>query len=116
VVDRLLGKPVRAAAAPADLDHHERGRRARVDRHEIQLVATDVDVPGEDRPTGLDQPTGNERFCGIARDLRRGSSPIGRLSGHEAIMGARDGLPIIAASTCDRPRISVPVSSRRAPG
>ena len=108
MVDRLLGKPVRAAAAPADLDHHERGRRARVDRHEIELVAADMDVPGENRPTGVDQPTGNERFRGIARDLRRGSGPIERLSGHRRIFAAVDWLAVNTGSTRARSWISRP--------
>ena len=49
-------------------------RRARVDRHEVELVATDVDVPGEDRPAG-----GASRARRAARRiaglLRRGACP-----------------------------------------
>ena len=106
VIDRLLGEAERATASPADLDDDERGRRARVDRHEIELVATDMDVPGENRPTGVDQPTGNERFRGIARDLRRGSGPIERLSGHRRIFAAVDWLAVNTGSTPARSWIS----------
>ena len=62
----------RRPAAPADLDDHERRGRTRVDRHEIELVATDMDVPGQDRSS---RPRPDERatsvFGGITRLLGR---------------------------------------------
>jgi hypothetical protein len=98
-VDRLLSQPERPTSSPADLDDDERHGRARVDRYEIDLVATDMDVPGEDRPASRDQPTGNQRLGGITRLLRRGSGPIVRLDGHEAILADRAHLAIDCRST-----------------
>ena len=71
VVDGLLGQPELAAGAPADLDDDERRRRTRVDRHEVELVATDMDVPGQDGPASLREPVGDERLGGITRLLGR---------------------------------------------
>lgn len=78
VIDRLLGKPEAARAPPADLDDDERGRWTRVDRHEIELMAADMDVPGQDGPTSLDQPVQDQRFGGITRQLGRGPGRVGR--------------------------------------
>jgi DNA-binding PadR family transcriptional regulator len=71
VIDRLLWQAEPASGAPADLDDHERGRRTRVDRHEIELVATDMDVPGQDGPTGFREARGDEALGGITRLLCR---------------------------------------------
>ena len=49
-------------------------RRTRVDRHEIELVATDMDVPGQDGPARLDQPVSDQRLGGVTRQLRRRAS------------------------------------------
>jgi hypothetical protein len=65
MVECLLGEPEVTAAPPADLDDDEGRRRARVDRHEIELVATDMDVPGQDGPTGLEQSDEDQRFGGV---------------------------------------------------
>ena len=73
VVERLFREAEIASAPPADLDHDERRRRTRVDRHEVELVATDMDVPGEDGPARLGQPRTDESLRGVARDLRRRS-------------------------------------------
>jgi hypothetical protein len=56
VVDRLLGKAERALGSPPDLDHDERRGWTRIDRHQVDLVPTDVDVPCQDRPAGRGQP------------------------------------------------------------
>ena len=74
VIDRLLGQTERPVGAPADLDHHERGGRTRVDRHEVELVTTDMDVPGQDEPASLRESVRDERLGGITRLLRRRSS------------------------------------------
>jgi hypothetical protein len=50
MVHGLLGQAERPAGPPADLHDDERARRARVDRHEVKLVATDMDVPGQHDP------------------------------------------------------------------
>ena len=69
VVDRFFGKAECAADPPADFDDHERSRRARVDRHEVKLVTTDMDVPGQDGPAGVDESGGDQRFGGVTRLL-----------------------------------------------
>ena len=76
-VDGLLREAERARAPQPDLDDHElrRRRRARVDRHEIELVATDMDVPGEDRPALLREPFRHEGFGVVAEPLRRRPGP-----------------------------------------
>ena len=71
MIDRLLGQPEVAASSPADFDDHERRRRTRVDRHEVELVTTDMDVPGQDGPTGIREPDGDQRLGGITRLLGR---------------------------------------------
>ena len=75
--------------APADLDDHERRRRARVDRHEVELVATDMDVPGEDGPAGFAQPRADESLGGVTRELRRRSRPSGGLAVHRRMRASR---------------------------
>ena len=76
-VDGLLREAERPRAPQPDLDDHElrRRRRARVDRHEIELVATDMDVPGQDRPTLLHEPFRHEGLGVVAEPLRRGAVP-----------------------------------------
>ena len=71
VVDGLLGQAEVAAGPPADLDDDQRRGRTRVDRHEVELVATDMDVPGQDGPAGFREPRSDERLGGITRLLRR---------------------------------------------
>ena len=84
MVDRLLGEPEGPAPSPADLDDHELRGRTRVDRHEDELMATDMDVPGEDSPAGRDQAAGDEHLGGITRLLRCRPDSIGRWAGHGA--------------------------------
>jgi hypothetical protein len=75
MVDRLLREPEIAPPAPTNLDDHEGPGRARVGRHEVDLVTADMDVPGKNGPASRDQPIGRERFGGISRLLRRRSDP-----------------------------------------
>lgn len=65
VVDGLLAKPEAPRCPPAHLHDDEIGRRTRVDRHEIELMAADMDVPGQDGPTGLEQSDEDQRFGGV---------------------------------------------------
>ena len=88
MIDGLLRQAEVAASPPADLDDHERGRRARVDRHEIELVATDMDVPGQDGPTGFREPRGDQRFGGITRPLGRRSYRFAGSVRHHAMVAA----------------------------
>ena len=74
-VDGLLGEAEGTTRPQADLDDHEPRRRARVDRHEIDLVATDMDVPGEDRPALLRQSFRDEGLRVVAEPLRRRPGP-----------------------------------------
>ena len=56
VIHGLLGQAESARGSPADLDDHQRGWRTRIDRHEIQFVAADMDVPGQNGPTTCQEP------------------------------------------------------------
>jgi hypothetical protein len=85
-VERLFGESEVASAPPADLDHHEHRRRTRVDRHEVELVATDMDVPGEDGPARFDQPMSDQSFGGITRLLGRRSREGWKLAVHARIV------------------------------
>ena len=87
-VDGLLSQPERARPAGPDLDDHEARRRARVDRNQIELVATDMDVPGEDDPAFLGEPFRDEGLGVVAGPLRRGPRPRPRLGIHRAIVAA----------------------------
>ena len=82
VVDRLLGETESARTPPADLDDDQRGRRTRVDRHEIELMAADMDVSGQDGPSGHDQPVLDERLGSVTRQLGRCPGRIGRWRVH----------------------------------
>src|SRR3954453_5133272 len=55
MINGLLGQTVLATGPPADLDDDERRGWARVDGDDIDLVAADVDVPGQDGPAGFDE-------------------------------------------------------------
>ena len=92
VIDRLFGQPEATRTAPAHLDHNQGRRRTRVDRHEVEFVTADMDVPGQDGPTGLDQPVQDQRFCGITRQLGRGPGRVGRWHIHADRL-ARDPHP-----------------------
>ena len=83
VVDGFFRQPELATRPPADLDHDERLRRTRVDRHEVKLVATDMDVPGQDEPASLRETIRDRRLGGITRLLRRRPSRSPGLIRHE---------------------------------
>ena len=85
------GRPKSRSAAPADLDDHERRRRARVDRHEVELVAADMDVPGQDRPAGRREARGDQRLGRVAGLLGRASAAGRR--------GSRSAMPAIIAAS-----------------
>lgn len=95
-VDRFLGQPERPGCAQADFDDHESLWRARVDRHEIELVATDMDVPGEDRPAGLRQPFRDEGFGTIAGSLGPRAASNHHLAIHARIVAGAAYLAITA--------------------
>ena len=86
MVDGLLGQAVGAAVPPADLDDDERSRGTGIDGHDVELVAADVDVPGEDRPAGIGQAIGDEGLGGIAGLLRRGPLMIAGSVRHRGIV------------------------------
>jgi hypothetical protein len=94
MVDGLLGQAETSARAPAHLDDDERGGRTRVDRHEIEFVATDMDVPGEDGPARRAEMIGNERFGGITHQLRPGPRPSDRWTIHTDIVSLGPWLAI----------------------
>jgi hypothetical protein len=77
VIHGLLAEAETARRPPTHFDDDERARRTRVDRHEIELVASDMDVPGQDGPTGLEQSTEDQRFGGVTclLGLRPGRDP-----------------------------------------
>ena len=88
MIDGLLGQPELASGPPAHFDDDETGRWARVDRHEVKLVTTDMDVPGQDGPTGVREPAGDQRFGGITRLLgRRPGRVVGSVR-HAGIVAA----------------------------
>lgn len=88
MIERFLGHAEVAPSPPADLDDHQHRRRTRVGRHDVELVATDMDVPGEDGPARRGQTIGYERFGGIARLLRPGPDPSDRWTIHDAMIPA----------------------------
>ena len=103
------------AAPPADLDDHERGRRARVDRHEVDLMTADMDVPSQDRPARLEQPRGDQAFGTVAGLLRRATGRLG-LPIHAGDAGtAALTRPVSARLRGDRPAL-IPRPSRAQPG
>ena len=88
MVDGLLGQAEAPAGAPADLDDDKRRGRTRVDRHEIEFMATDMDVPGQDGPTSFREPRRDQRFGGITRLLgRRPGRVVGSVR-HAGIVAA----------------------------
>lgn len=89
MVNGLFRQAEGSARSPADLDHDERGRRTRVDRHEVELVATDMDVPGQDGPTGFRKARSDERFGGITRLLGRRSRRVAGSLRHRGILPMR---------------------------
>ena len=86
MVEGLLGEAEVPTAAPADFDHDQARRRTRVDRHEIELVATDMDVPGQDCPALLAQPSGDQLLGGVTRQLSGRSSGGGTPTVHRPMI------------------------------
>jgi hypothetical protein len=86
VVERLLGEPEVASAAPADFDDDQARRLTGVDPIEFALVATDVDVPGQDGPAFLAQPSGNQLLGGVTRQLSGRSTGGGAPTVHKAMI------------------------------
>ena len=105
MVDRLLGQPEVPAGPPADLDDDQGRGRTRVDRDEVELVATDVDVPGQDGPAGVRESRSDERLGGIAGLLCCRSHRIARSVRH----------PGIVAVGAYPPRIGRPSDARGPP-
>ena len=84
MVDRLLWQAEVASRTPADLDDDQHSGWPRVDRDEVELVAADADVPGEDRPAPGSQLLGDGRLGGIAESLRASSGSRRRSVGVHA--------------------------------
>lgn len=82
VVDGFLAGPVFPRPPAPHLDNHELPWRARVDRHEIELAATDMDVPGKDCPAGGSEPVRHERLGSVAEELCLGPVAIRGLGVH----------------------------------
>lgn len=70
-VERLLRQAEPAIPAPAHLDHHERRRRSRIDRHEVELAAAHADPTPEDRPAVSRERTTHGGFGVVAGPLLR---------------------------------------------
>jgi hypothetical protein len=109
VIDGLLGQAVSAAGAPTHLDDDQRGRRTRVDRHEIEFVATDMDVPGQDGPTQVPETRSDECLGGIAGPLCCRSRRIAGSVRHPGIVAVGAYPPRIGRPSRSRARL------RRAP-
>lgn len=86
MIDGLLGKPERARLPPADLDDDECRRRTRVDRHEVELEAADMDVPGQNGPTRSHETDQDQRFGGVTCLLSSGPSRRDDRAIHAAMM------------------------------
>jgi hypothetical protein len=98
VVDGFLGEAESPRAAEADLDDHEASGRgwAGVDCDEVELVAADADVPGEDGPALGFEAMRDERLRLVASKLS-GSAGARRSSSraiHAPIVAARGLSPI----------------------
>ena len=113
VVDRFLGQAERTSGPPADLDHHERPGRTRVDRHEVDLMATDMDVPGQDGPTGVRETHRDDRLGGIARPLGRRSRRSAGLVRHGGSVARGPYPPRIhdVSVVCENDQTGVPNSN-----
>lgn len=69
VIDGLLGQAKVPARPPPHLDDHEGAGWPRVDRDQVELRPPDVDLPGEDRPAGVREATGDRVLGGVSRPL-----------------------------------------------
>src|SRR5206468_8137272 len=88
-----------ARRPPAHFDDDERARRTRVDRHEIELVTPDMDVPGQDGPTGLEQSAEHQRFGGVTCLLSARPCRSGDRTFHADILTTRPAPSHIAVCT-----------------
>jgi hypothetical protein len=86
MVERLLGEAEIPSAAPADFDDDQARWRTRVDRHEIELVATDMDVPGQDGPACFAQPSSDQILGGVTRQLSGRSTGGGAPTVHRPMI------------------------------
>jgi hypothetical protein len=86
VVECLLGQSEVPTTAPADLDHNQARWWTRVDRHEIELVATDMDVPGKDGPTLIAQASSDQLLGGVTRQLSGRSTGGGTPTVHRPMI------------------------------
>ena len=82
----------RDVGAPADLDDDQRRGWTGIDRDEVELVATDVDVSGQQGPAGVRETRSDERLGSIAGPLGCRSRLVARSVRH-AFMFARNAYP-----------------------
>jgi hypothetical protein len=111
VVDRLLREAEVATGTPADLDDDQCRRRTGIDRHEVELVATDMDVPGQDGPARVREARSDEPLGRITRLLRGRSSRVAGSVRHPGIV-AGEPYP---ARIRDRRVVNPILTFRRAP-
>src|SRR5438046_5716229 len=78
MIDGLLGQAEGAVGAPSNLDRNEHRLRSRVDRHQVELVATDVDVSGEDGPADRCKTLGDEVLRSVSVSLSIRPHPADR--------------------------------------
>ncbi len=97
VIDGLLRQPERTTGPPADLDDDKGRRGARVDRHEIELAAADMDVPGQDQPASSREPIRDESLGGITRQLGDGTVQIAGPVIHAGMVAATTYPPRIGS-------------------
>ena len=71
-IDRFLRQAEVAIRAPTNLDRHQHAGWSRVHCHEVQLMASDVDVPPKNRPSRGRQVIGNQLLGVVPRLLRIG--------------------------------------------
>jgi hypothetical protein len=66
LVEALLLGPEARRSAAADLDHDDHRRRAGIESHDVELVAADTDLPGEDDPSLATQLVSGHGLGGVA--------------------------------------------------
>ena len=106
VVEGLLGEAKIPPAAPAHFDDHEGSGRTRVDRHEIELVATDMDVPGQDGPACFAQPSSDQILGGVTRQLSGRSTGCGAPTIHRPMIAGDAYLTITRFSPATLGRLN----------
>lgn len=68
-IEGVLGQAEIAPDPPTDLDHDDSPGWSRVERHDVDLLATKSQVAGQDRPAECAEVVGHERLGGIAGAL-----------------------------------------------